>query len=158
MRTSVDSYQELSEHEKKLVVASLRELLEACRDDQSGYGQASVDVREESLQPIFEEYARQRGEFAEQIENLLDGLGHPSQGAESFRGKLHRKWMDVRTAIESNNAVPMLSECERGEWSTIRKYESALDKVRFPLVIEGVLIDQLAAMRDAYHRLDRMRA
>ena len=116
MRTSVDSYEELSEHEKKLV-----------------------------------------GAFADQLQSLLQVYGHWITGGESFAGKLHRKWLDVRTAFDPKNAGAMLAECERGEWTALSKYEAAIEKMRWPSGAETILIDQLAAMREARARLDQMR-
>jgi len=158
MRTSVNSYEELSEHEKKLAVAMLRSLLTACRDDESGYSQAALDVNDLSLQPVFEELGRRRGAFATQLQTILESYGHATIGEESLTGKLHRRWLDVRSALEPKNAVAMLAECERGEWSASTKYEAALDKVRWPLGTEMILIDHLAAMREARATLDRMRS
>ena len=159
MRTSVDSFRELEQHDKKLVVAVLKQLRSACRDCQAVYAQAAVDVRDPSLEPVFEAYARQRGEFADQLGELLEAVGSPEDAKPddpSLGAQVHLKWLDVRSALERRNAVPMLSECESSDYTVLKKYEAALDKVRFPMRVEEVLIDQLSAIRDAHGRLDRM--
>jgi uncharacterized protein (TIGR02284 family) len=72
-------------------------------------------------------------------------------------GTLHRRWIDIKSAITGKDDVSILNECERGEDVAVKSYRQALEK-DLPASIrtivqrqfDGVMRnhDQVKALRD----------
>jgi uncharacterized protein (TIGR02284 family) len=137
-------------------LSALREIVDACRDGENGYGQAAQDVQDPRLKELFSIYSNQRRGFADAIERQFIALGGTPRQGKTLSGRIHRKWLEVRATIDHGGAVSMLAECERGENTARAKYEHALS-IPMPDYLRDILLDQLAEIRLAHDQLDRMR-
>ena len=101
------------------VESTLQHLIETCRDGQNGFETAA------SLQAELTQYSLQRQRFAADLELALDTLGEAKHEGGSVAGALHRGWMNLKSAIASNDRYAVLAECERGEDSAVKAYREA---------------------------------
>ena len=77
----------------------------------------------------------QRSQFAGELQNEAIRLGEPQpEDSSSFGGSLHRAWINLKSAITSQDDHAILAECERGEDSAVNEYKKAMEKERLRFV------------------------
>jgi uncharacterized protein (TIGR02284 family) len=137
-------------------MAALGDVIDACRDAELGYTHARNNVDDPRIKEIFAAYAEQRRSHAEVVETWFRLLGEERPPHTSLAGRIHRKWLDIRSSLDTESALAMLSECERGEHSAIRKYEHALS-IPLPAPLRDILLGHIAEIRCVHDELGRMR-
>lgn len=136
--------------------SAIGEVVAVCREGELGYAEAAKNVSDGALRELFQLLADQRHTFADVLEQHAIWLGGAPEQEPRLSGWIHRKWLDLRASIEHGSAVTMLAECERGEHAALTKYERALG-IPMPEALRGILLEQVAEIRSAHDRLDRMR-
>jgi uncharacterized protein (TIGR02284 family) len=141
------------------VVSTLNSLISICKDGEEGYRKAAEVVNSLPLTSLFTKYSEQRGQFATELTNLVDGLGGDPAERGSLAGAVHRGWINLRSAVSGEiNAETVLDECERGEDAAKTAYESALaaglpanihDKVQRQYEYVRLAHDHVRGLRDA---------
>ena len=102
---------------------ALRLLIEVCHDGWRGYNAAAAAVGSAELRRLFERFAAERAQIAEQ---LARKLGRPARAPDhgTFGAVLHRGWLNLVAAGGSTAAI--LRECTRGETAALRQFEEVL--------------------------------
>lgn len=100
-------------------------------DAKKGYEKAADKVRNPSLENAFRQQATQRFEFASELENNANVFGsrdlrNLDLDDSSFKGDMHRTWMDVKTAFSSDKDEAIVEECIRGEKAALEDYNELL--------------------------------
>lgn len=136
--------------------SAIGDVIAVCREGELGYAEAAKDVRDPGLKELFKLFGDQRRIFADTLERHAVWLGGAPPATPRISGWIHRKWLDVRAGIEHGSAITLLAECERGEHAALAKYERALS-IPMPEDLRSILLDQVAEIRAAHDKLDRMR-
>lgn len=121
-------------------IAHLNQLIEASKNGELGYTTAAEHVNNTQLKSVFQEYARQRARFVQQLQIEAARLGGAAVVSSSFPAALHRGWIDVKSALSGGDGSALVNACETGEAAALAAYQRALD-----LDISGeirTLIDQ----------------
>jgi uncharacterized protein (TIGR02284 family) len=143
--------------DKDDIISTLNDLIETCKDGEEGFRTCAEDVRDMQLKTLFTDRARGCNEAALELQKIVVSLGGDPETKSSVSGALHRRWLDIKSAITGHDDHAILSECERGEDVAKRSYRNALDKVlpeEIRVVVErqyqGVLRnhDQVKSLRD----------
>lgn len=134
----------------------LRHLVEICKDGDHGFTTAGNDAKDAHLKSTLLGYAQQRATFARELEARLIALGCDATEHGSVSGSLHRGWIDLRSALTSNEPHAVLAECERGEDSAVAAYREALEKLEDTASRE-LVSRQFAAVYAAHNEVKRLR-
>jgi uncharacterized protein (TIGR02284 family) len=143
--------------DKDEVISTLNDLIETCKDGEAGFRACADDITNPQLKSLFENRAQGCAKAAVELQDLVRSYGGDPETKGSVSGTLHRRWVDVKSAIAGHDEQSVLSECERGEDVALRSYRSALDKtlpVEVRAIVErqyqGVLRnhDEVKALRD----------
>jgi len=118
----------------KATASQLNSLIEICKDGQEGFKQAAEKVNCNELRATLQECSRQRAEFAAALQGEVARLGVTPEKDGSVTGSLHRGWINLKTALTSNEDKAIISECERGEDSAVEAYQDALKAELLPNV------------------------
>lgn len=139
------------------VVSTLNDLIETCKDGEQGFRTCAEDISDPQISALFVERAQSCAAAAGQLQELVRDFGGEPKTGSSITGTLHRRWVDIKSAITGKDDEAILNECERGEDVAVRSYSNALEK-DFPPNIrnaverqyEGVLRnhDQVKNLRD----------
>jgi uncharacterized protein (TIGR02284 family) len=134
-------------------LTTLNGLISTCRDGQEGLRTAAEHLKDEQFRSLFEQFSRERGEIAAELERLVESRGGTPEREGSVAGTLHRGWIDLRAALTRGDEQ-IIAEAERGEDVAKSAFESALARLSEP--------DIKAAVGRAYQRVraahDRVRA
>jgi uncharacterized protein (TIGR02284 family) len=141
-------------NEKTLSV--LNDLIETCKDGQHGFRTAAEDAKDSELARIFTEFSTQRTSFIGELQDRVRSLGANPEKSGSVAGSMHRGWINLKSAIASNEPHAVLAECERGEDAAVKAYREALDENLDP-VTRGLISRQYASVQAAHDRVKQLR-
>jgi uncharacterized protein (TIGR02284 family) len=130
-------------------IATLNGLVETCKDGERGFGTAAAAVNDVNLKRLFDSYARQRGEFARELQREVRRLGGDPERAGHVAGALHRGWINFKAAVSGKDDGAVLDECERGEDMAVRSYREALER-GLPADVRLTVERQFMQVKDAH--------
>jgi uncharacterized protein (TIGR02284 family) len=144
--------------QQKEIISTINSLIETLKDGQEGFRQASEAVKDFQLKMLFGEYSLQRAKFAGELQNEAISLGeHDPGNTSSTAGALHRAWINLRSAITSQNDHAILAECERGEDSAVNEYKKAMEEEEISSPIRDTISRQYAEVKSAHDRIRELR-
>ncbi|MES2535772.1 MAG: PA2169 family four-helix-bundle protein [Pseudomonadota bacterium] len=141
------------------VISTLNDLIETCKDGQEGFRTCADDASDAKLKSIFTDRAQKCAQAAEELQTLVRARGGNPETTSSVSAALHRRWVDIKSAVLGKDDEAILNECERGEDVAVSSYRNALDKDLPPEIrnvverqYQGVLKnhDMVKSLRDQY--------
>lgn len=138
------------------VVAILNELIETSRDGEEGFRTAAENVEDARLKDFFMRRSQEVGESVRALQTMVLTLGGVPAEATSIGGTLHRRWMEIKTALTLNDTLAVLNETEAGESVAVAAYETALE-LELPIDIRTVLVRQLEGAKRNYSLVKQLR-
>ncbi len=118
----------------------LNELLIENYDAEKGYLNAVKNVENKGLISFFTECSEDRSKFASQLRTQILNLGETPKESGSFKGTMHRNWMDFETIFTTNDQTAILDEVVRGEKASLEDYNEVITETEIPKNIKTVLI------------------
>lgn len=143
--------------DKDDVISTLNDLITTSRDGEEGFRSAAKEIRDTQFKSFLESRAQTCADAVRELQDLVRTYGGEPESGSSLSGTLHRRWLDIKSAITGHDDHAILAECERGEDVAVKSYRNALEKVLPPDVrsvvesqYQGVLRnhDQVKALRD----------
>lgn len=135
----------------------LNELLMANKDAEQGFQTAADVVAVPELVELFEGYALQRGKFVLELQERIRTLRGTPAKSGSPAGALHRGWLGLKAAVESNETHAILAECERGEDMSIKLYGAALKDRDLDQQSRTLIQQQYEQVQAAHDRVRQLR-
>lgn len=120
------------------VLATLNELIEACRDGEAGFKSCAEDIRDGQLKQPFLHLAYGCNDAAQELSVLLVSRGGNPERRHSLSGSLHRHWVGIKSSLMGKHDDAIMKECERGEELALKSYRRALEK-DLPLDVRAVV-------------------
>jgi uncharacterized protein (TIGR02284 family) len=138
-------------------ISTLNGLIETLKDGQEGFRQASEAVKDSQLKSLFNELSLQRSKFAGELQNQVIQLGESDpEKTSSTAGAMHRAWINIKSAITSQDDHAILAECERGEDSAVSEYKKAMEE-NLSSPIRDLVSQQYTAVKEAHDRVKALR-
>ena len=139
------------------VISTLNSVIETLKDGQEGFRQASEAVRDTELKSYFSDLSLQRSKFAGELQNHVIQLGDSEpETTSSTAGALHRAWINMKSAITSQDDHAILVECERGEDSAVAEYKKAME-AELPSPARDIISRQYTDVKAAHDRVKALR-
>lgn len=107
--------------------AVLNSLIETCKDGERGLLHAAELVESPALKTFFTDTANRRARLAADLLPHAQRLGGADTADGTTGATLHRKWMDVRSALSGHDDRAVASEAERGDSMTVLAFKSAVE-------------------------------
>ena len=104
---------------------TVKDLLQTLADGIEGFTNAAKSVHDQKLKILFEGYAAERQEMADELVAFSDADG--TETASTITGALHRGWINLKGALTSGSDHAILAECERGEDHALAVFKKAAD-------------------------------
>ena len=143
--------------QQKEIISTINGLIETLKDGQEGYRQAAEGVKDPALKSLFNEYSMQRAKFAGELQAEAVQLGEPDpEDSSSTTGAMHRAWINLKSALTSQDDHAILAECERGEDSAVSEYKDAMEEdISSP--IRAIVSRQYSEVKSAHDRIKSLR-
>ena len=138
-------------------ISVLNDLIETCKDGQQGFSTAAKDAKDGELARVFSHYASQRGNYIAELQQRVRELGGDPDKHGSISGSLHRGWMNVKSAVTTNEPHAVLAECERGEDAAVKNYREALQGGELDMDTRTIVQRQAAGVQEAHDRIKQLR-
>jgi uncharacterized protein (TIGR02284 family) len=135
----------------------LNDLTETLKDGQHGFQTAAKDVKSPELALVFQRYATQRAEFASKLQAHVLALGADVEKSGSLAGSVHRGWINLKSALSSNEPQAVLEEAERGEDAAVAAYRKALERTDLDAPTRALISSQYAAVKAAHDHVRNLR-
>ena len=136
----------------------LNNLIILNNDRIDGYKAAYSETYKEELRNLFTKLEQTSFQCKTELESEVKHLGGTPDEGTMFLGKLHRGWMDIKSAIMGSDSETILSSCEYGEQTIIKAYEDALedDDEEINLEQKSMLNHQLTLLKGDYEKIKSM--
>ena len=138
-------------------IDTLNDLTEVLKDGQHGFQTAAKDVKAPELAQIFQRYATQRGEFAARLQAHVAALGAKVEKSGSVAGSMHRGWINLKSALSTNEPQAVLEEAERGEDAAVAAYRKALEHADLDADTRNLIMSQSTAVKAAHDHVRDLR-
>ncbi len=135
------------------VISVLNNLIETCKDGQTGFQTAAEGVKRSDLKTLFGQYSQQRAKFAGELQNEVLRLGGDPTQTGSVAATLHRGWINIKSAVTGSDENAVIAECERGEDSAVANYKDALADQKLPADVRSIVERQAAQVKESHDRI-----
>jgi uncharacterized protein (TIGR02284 family) len=104
----------------------LNHLIESCRDGERGFITAAEHLSDPNLRSLFMQLSAERARCAEELQPHARRLGGPAAADGSTVAALHRKWIDVKSALTHDHDRAIVVEAARGDGATVNAFKDAI--------------------------------
>lgn len=103
----------------------LHELIQTCKDGETGYAHAAGVASDPKLKAYFSEESLERAHFVQDLKSEAMRMGSDPDTSPSIAGTLHRVWFEAKADVGLGDQS-ILNSVEQGEDSAKKWYEKAL--------------------------------
>lgn len=107
-------------------VEVLNKLITINNDRIEGYELATKETNESELQSLFRRFITTSQKCKAELVRAVIMLGGTEDEGTKISGKFFRVWMEVKSALTSNDRKTILSSCEYGEDAAKNTYDEVL--------------------------------
>lgn len=111
--------------ETKSPAQRLNQLVEQCKDSLAGY-EKLLERAPNTLNDFLQQLIGRRSRMAAELQRAVIGLGETPEGDGTLSGKLHRRWINLRQTLASNDEKLVLMEVKKAEEDIAEACEKAL--------------------------------
>src|SRR5579864_3917636 len=127
----------------------LQNLIETCRDGETGYLHAATVADNSELKSYFQQQSLERARFRAELTDAIKRLGEPDPDTSgSTAAVLHRAWFEAKNDFGGGDHT-LLESVEQGEDSAKQSYERALGAI-LPAGIDELVRNQYASVKAAH--------
>ncbi|WP_047541903.1 PA2169 family four-helix-bundle protein [Methylotenera versatilis] len=137
-------------------ISVLNGLIEVSKDGEEGFLQSSQSVDDPKLKAYFLHRSHEVKQSVYELQALVRELGGKPADSASIGGYLHRRWIDIKTAITSNDNLAVLNEVERGEDVALNAYIDASKKT-LPVAVNQLILRQLKGAQRNHDEVKQLR-
>lgn len=138
------------------VIATLNNLIETCKDGEEGFLTCAKDISDPQMKNFFTDRAQTCSRSASELQELVNAAGGKPETSSSVSGSLHRRWVDIKSAVTGKDDEAILNECERGEDVALASYRKALEK-SLPEDVRSVVERQYQGVQRNHDEVKRFR-
>jgi len=138
------------------IIDILNDLIEVSKDGEEGFRSSAENVDDPKLKAFFMRRSQEVAASVQELQELVRSLGGEPASSTSLSGALHRRWIDLKTALTSNDTLAVLNETERGEDVALATYRKAAEK-DLPTHVRFVVVRQLEGAKRNHDEVKKLR-
>jgi uncharacterized protein (TIGR02284 family) len=135
----------------------LNRLIRAGRDSELGFMAAADGVSDPELVQLFAEYAVQRAKGVVELQERVRVLRGTPDETGTVGGEVHRAWMGLKAAMNSNETHAILAECVKGEEAAVMTYREALAERDMDQQTRDLIQQHYELVQAAHDRVRQLR-
>jgi uncharacterized protein (TIGR02284 family) len=133
----------------------IKELVQTCKDGETGYAHAAGVATDPQLKAYFSEQSLERARFGQELRAEAEQLGDKPDASGTVSAVLHRAWFETKATIGLGDQS-LLNSVEQGEDRAKKDYEKALSS-QLPDGLRDVIQRQAASVLKAHDYVRDMR-
>lgn len=138
------------------VISTLNELIETCKDGEEGFRSCAEHISDVQMKNFFTDRSQQCSRSAGELQELVSAAGGKPETSSSLSGAMHRRWVDIKSALTGKDDEAILNECERGEDVALASYRKALEKP-LPVEVRSMVERQFHGVQRNHDQVKRFR-
>ena len=138
------------------VISTINDLIETSKDGEEGFRTCAQDMEDQQVASMLKDRAQDCERAASELQGLVRSWGGEPADSGSVSGRLHRHWIDAKSAILGKDLETILNECERGEDVAVSSYRDALKK-ELPPSVRSVVERQYQGVLQNHDRIKNLR-
>jgi uncharacterized protein (TIGR02284 family) len=142
--------------DNKEIVSTLNDLIETCKDGEEGFRTCAEDISDPEMKNYFINRSQRCSTAAAELQDVVEELGGAPETSSSVSAALHRRWVDIKSAVTGKDDESILNECERGEDVAKKSYENALSK-DLPAEVRALVERQYQGVMQNHDQVKGMR-
>ncbi|WP_375445115.1 PA2169 family four-helix-bundle protein [uncultured Fibrella sp.] len=143
------------------IVDDLNELVKINNDRIQGYMKAVEDTEDTQLDHLFNEMIVQSQNFRSQLADhivRIDGSAVTEATSTDVSSKIHRAWIDIKSALTGKDRDTVLSSVTFGEDAAVEAYAEAVEKDHLPAYIKEDLTKQLSELKASREKMESLKS
>jgi uncharacterized protein (TIGR02284 family) len=146
------------ENVKESTIDALTDILKLHNDRIEGYEMAINDTDDIDLKALFGRYAEQSRTMVSDLGASIERAGGKIPDSTTFLGQIHKAWMELKSAITSNDRHSILDSVEQGEDAIIDAYKEAVkDDSHVFMSVRTTLLHQQDELMQAHNHIKVLR-
>lgn len=142
--------------EDSKIASVLNGLVETSRDGVAGFKTCADGAKDSMLKAFFETRARNCEDAIRELNvEVRHHKGTPAEHGTAT-GAMRRGWINIKTAVSSNDDLVVLEECERAEDAALEDYRTALQE-DLPAHVKTLVQKQYEGAKENHKRVRTMR-
>ena len=133
----------------------LKDLIQTCKDGETGYLHAAGVATDPQLKAYFTEQSLERARFGKELRAEAERLGEKPETSGSVSAVLHRVWFETKATVGLGDQS-ILNSVEQGEDSAKKAYEKALSS-QLPSDVRAIIQRQAESVIKAHDHVRDMR-
>lgn len=138
------------------IISTLNDLIEVSKDGEEGFRSSADHVDDPRLKTFFLRRSQEVAASVQELQELVRSLGGEPASSASLGGALHRRWIEIKTALTTHDTVAVLNETERGEDVALNAYRKAAEQ-DLPTHIRFVVVRQLEGAKRNHDEVKQLR-
>jgi uncharacterized protein (TIGR02284 family) len=134
----------------------LNSLITTTIDSANGFERSAEDADAQSFVQMFREFAQERRQVVGRLQERVRQLGGTPNDDGSLKADLHRRFVDLRNAIQSGDKA-VIEEVERGEDYLKSKYDTALEDGQLSPETMSVIREAYQSVRAGHDRASALK-
>lgn len=135
----------------------LNTLITTTIDSANGFERSAEDADAARFSSMFREFGAERRQCVARLQEQVRKLGGTPNDDGSLKADLHRRWVDLRDAIQKSGDKEVVEEVERGEDYIKEKYETALKDDQLSPETRSVITECFDSVRRGHDRASQMK-
>ena len=107
-------------------ISVVNSLITTTIDSANGFERSAEDADASQYKQMFSQFGQERRQVVSRLQDYVRSLGGTPNDDGSLKADLHRRWVDLRDAIQRGGDKEVIEEVERGEDYIKGKYDAAL--------------------------------
>lgn len=146
------------ENVKESTVEILHDILKLHNDRIEGYEMAINDTNDIDLKALFGRYAEQSRAMVSDLTVSIERAGGKVPDSTTFLGKVHKAWMELKSALSKDDRHGILNSVEQGEDAIVDAYKEAVkDDSQVFMSVRTTLIQQQDEIMQAHNHIKALR-
>ncbi|GJM17828.1 MAG: histidine kinase [Phycisphaeraceae bacterium] len=137
-------------------IGDVQDLISINIDSAKGFQAAADRIENDAVASYFRECAAQRDAQASELKSIVSANAEEPTDSGTFKGTLHRWWLEARGTVQGGDTHAVLAETERGEDAIKGCYEKVL-KQNPGNALSSVLHGQYANVKTRHDRIRDLR-
>lgn len=138
-------------------ISVLNDLIETSKDGEAGFKDLAEHTKNTELKAIFTSAAGDTAAAAAELQGLVRQLGGDPETTTSVAGDLHRRWVDLKSAVTGKDDEALLNEAERGEDVAKKSYKKALENTDITADVRAVIQKQFDGVMRNHDKVKALR-